>query len=65
MEWEAKKKRREIQALEVVKTWEILHHNLLIMCNPFHGHAELTVLFLRTARKKPLIALSSFHLPKE
>lgn len=65
MEWEAKKEGRWFQALEVAKTWEILQHNLLAMCNPFHGHAWLTVLFLRTARKKTLIPLSSFHFPRE
>lgn len=49
-----KKKGGEFQALEVAETWEILQHNLLAMCNPFHGHAWLIVPFLRTARKKTI-----------
>lgn len=46
------KRNGEFQALRVAETWEILQHNLLAMCDPFHGHVWLTVPFLRTARKK-------------
>lgn len=54
--WRGRKKKEggEFQALGVAETWEILQHNLLAMCDPFHGHARLTVPFLRTARKKPI-----------
>jgi len=59
-----KKEGGEYQALGVAETWEMLQHNLLAMCDPFHGHAWLTVPFLRTARKKPINSTEQFPPPQ-